>query len=357
MPPKAAEAPPPADLQQQIMALLQDITTARRATGSDVERINRLTAITAAQGEEARQPLQETADVLQETADALQGYLAVKYADPLQSLPPHATLSPTLTSIDQPLQQSIFYLQSPHGKGQPDNQHSQPSSAPHPREHPHIPQQHKPQFNTPPDKQPSTFMAMSRQLQTASQAPIPCPDSDIADKDAAAPMPSVADRSPSQPSRTRSPSQQAAAASTSTTPNTNQQPGRSATHANPAGAQQQRTRSRPPQGSKPSQHQPAAALQTPPKTTTPPPADPPEELKTPPDGDNGPLQEEQEVMDYRHPTIQLARSTTSKHRPPQVHARLKPDLQGPLTDRVTPPPQTKPNHHPTTLPTFTTTTS
>ena len=168
------------------------------------------------------------------------------------------------------------------------------------------------------------------------------PDSDIADKDAAAPMPSVADRSPSQPSRTRSPSQQAAAASTSTTPNTNQQPGRSATHANPAGAQQQRTRSRPPQGSKPSHHQPAAALQTPSKTTTPPPADPSEELKTPPDGENGPLQEEQEVIYFQHPTIQLARSTTSKHRPPLVHARQQPDPQGPLTDRIAPSPQTKP---------------
>ena len=51
--------------------------------------------------------------------------------------------------------------------------------------------------------------------------------------------------------------------------------------------------------------------------------------------------EEEEVMDYEQPTIQLSRNTTSK-RPPPAHTRLKPDLQGPLTDRVTPPPQTKP---------------
>ena len=47
-------------------------------------------------------------------------------------------------------------------------------------------------------------------------------------------------------------------------------------------------------------------------------------------------------MESEHLTIQIARGASSKHRPPQVRARLKPDLQGPLTDRVTPPPQTRP---------------
>ena len=47
-------------------------------------------------------------------------------------------------------------------------------------------------------------------------------------------------------------------------------------------------------------------------------------------------------MESEHPTIQIARGASSKHRPPQVRAWLQPDLQGSLTDRVTPPPQTRP---------------
>ena len=59
-------------------------------------------------------------------------------------------------------------------------------------------------------------------------------------------------------------------------------------------------------------------------------------------GNSSPPQAAQEVMESAHPTIQIARGASSKPRPPQVRARLKPGLQGPLTDRVIPPPQTRP---------------
>ena len=62
----------------------------------------------------------------------------------------------------------------------------------------------------------------------------------------------------------------------------------------------------------------------------------------PPDSADIPNKEEEEVMDHEQPTIQLTGNITSKHHPPPDHTRLKPDIQGPLTDKVTPPPQTKP---------------
>ena len=61
----------------------------------------------------------------------------------------------------------------------------------------------------------------------------------------------------------------------------------------------------------------------------------------PPDNADSINKEEEEVKVYEQATIQLTRNTTSKRLPP-AHIRLKLDLQGPPTDRVTPPPQTKP---------------
>ena len=61
----------------------------------------------------------------------------------------------------------------------------------------------------------------------------------------------------------------------------------------------------------------------------------------PPDNADSIDKEEEEVKDYEQATIQLSRNTASKRLPP-AHTRLKLDLQGPLTDRATPPPQTKP---------------
>ena len=57
---------------------------------------------------------------------------------------------------------------------------------------------------------------------------------------------------------------------------------------------------------------------------------------------SGPPQAAQEDMESAHPTIQISRGASSKPRSPQVPARLKPDLQGPLTDRAIPPPQIRP---------------
>ena len=62
MPPKETDASPGADIEQQLMVLLSQITTARRATESEVAQINLLPTMTAAQQDASHQALPETVE-------------------------------------------------------------------------------------------------------------------------------------------------------------------------------------------------------------------------------------------------------------------------------------------------------
>ena len=160
MPAKESDASAGADIERQLMVLLSQITTARRATESEVAQINLLTSMTAAQQDAPHQPLPETAEPQQaEEADA----------DSPHAPLPLTTHIQTSTASDQSPQQSSFYLQPPHLKRQPHNQpdhqpqstHDSPpntNALPLP-EHSHISDDHhQPQPHRELDRQVSSLM-------------------------------------------------------------------------------------------------------------------------------------------------------------------------------------------------------
>ena len=234
MPPKQTDFSPGNDLEQQLIDLLTRISAEGRSTESQVEQINLLTTMTTPTHHASLQTVYETdeppqqeeadadstptplpltnSDALQETADALQDDLDVRPqqntdpprpeesdADPLRLLPPHATLIPTPTATDHPLQQITFYSPPPHPKRQLDIQLPQPSSASSLPEPSNTPPEHAPQPHTPPVKQPSPLMALSRKLQSSTETPQHVTGKATAFTEEEKRKPSKADRSPSQP--------------------------------------------------------------------------------------------------------------------------------------------------------------